>query len=423
MTLLVSAALQSACLACTSDELVGASLQSPAADSAVRAMATWNVIALQTTSTGPFSPPRESRAVAMVSMAMFDAVNSITGQYEPFTVRVVAERTASPAAAIIAAAHDVLAALYPSAVSALDVAYDSSLAPITGQAKEDGISAGAAAAAAVLAMRQRDNSADHPRYSESHGPGAWIPTPPAFAAAMEPGWGKVVPFVLDSGSQFRPAAPPQPGSAAYVRDYAEIVPLGVAGSATRTAAQTEAARFWMATAPQLWNQVVRQLTVARKMDPASAARAYLLVNVASADAAIASWDAKFTYGQWRPVSAIRSTADDGSASTHPDTAWAPLLATPPFPDYPAGHTTIGGAAERVLTEMFGGKPGPISITSPTASGVTHHYASFAEISEEVVNARVWAGVHWRTSSTAGRELGQVIGKHVWAHAPRARLSP
>ena len=145
---------------------------------------------------------------------------------------------------------------------------------------------------------------------------------------------------------------------------------------------------------------------------------YLLLNVAGADAMIAAWDAKYAYGEWRPITAIRALGDDGSAATAADTAWTPLIGTPPFPDYPAGHTAYGGAAERVLGALLGAQTGELAISSPTAGGVTRRYRSFGEIAEEVVNARVWGGVHWRTSSTVGRELGRRVGDHALTRAPR-----
>jgi hypothetical protein len=209
-------------------------------------------------------------------------------------------------------------------------------------------------------------------------------------------------------------------SAEYARDLAEIMAIGVSVSSTRTAAQTEAARFWIATAPQLWNQVVRQLTTARDLEPATAARAYLLLNVAGADAFIAAWDAKFEYQQWRPVTAIRRGAADGTLPSRSDTTWLPLLGTPPFPDYPAGHTSYAGAVEVVLRAVFGDQPGELSIRSATAGGVTHRYRTFAEVCDEVVNARVWGGVHWRTSSTVGLDLGTKVGELVLLRTARKR---
>lgn len=384
-----------------------------------RAIATWNTIALKTTAAGPFSPPRETRTMAMVSAAVFDAVNSIARQYEPYAVRVVANRGASTEAAVSAAAHHMLATLYPAQSASLDAARDSALSRVpAGRAKDGGVEAGQAAAAAVLAMRAHDRAAEKATYTPGTGLGAWVPTPPAFVAALEAGWGGVTPFVLDSSAQFRPGPPSQPGSETYVRDYLEIVREGASNSVSRTPIQTETARFWISTAPQLWNQVVRQVTVARDLDAATAARAYLLLNLAGADAMIGAWDAKYAFNQWRPVTAIRYLGDDGSPATEADTAWTPAITTPPFPDYPAGHTAYGGAAEQVLSALFGEKPGELSISSPTAGGATHRYQSFREIAEEVVNARVWGGVHWRASSVVGRELGRKIGDLALARAPR-----
>jgi hypothetical protein len=382
-------------------------------------LATWNVIALTTTAAGPFSPPRESRAMAMVSAAVFDAVNSITWQYEPYVARVAADRGASIVAAVSVAAHDVLVALYPAQISSLDASRDSALATIAdGAAKRAGMAVGRKIAGDVLARRARDRSAEPPRFVPGTRIGDWVPTPPGFVAALEPTWGVVKPFVLDSGSQFRPGVPPTVGGAAYVRDYVEIARVGSKDSTARTTAQTETALFWVSTAPQLWNQVVRQLTVARGLDVSTSARAYLLLNLAGADGMIAAWDAKYAYDQWRPVTAIRDRRDDGSLTTISDTTWTPLITTPPFPDYPAGHTTYGGAAEQVLSAVFGERPGPISITSPTAGGATHRYQSFHEISEEIVDARVWGGVHWRTSSNVGRARGRRIGDVAAASAPK-----
>ena len=410
--------------ACGSDRAAGTSMTRDSSAVAargaeVRAIATWNTIALKTTAAGPFSPPRESRAMAMVSAAVFDAVNSITRQYESYVVRVVANRGTSTEAAVSAAAHHVLVSLYPAAVASLDAARDSALAHVpAGRAKDDGVALGQTVGAAVLAMRVKDRSTEQAQYTPGTGIGVWVPTPPAFATALEAGWGKVKPFLLDSGSQFRPGPPPRPGSDVYARDFVEIVAVGASNSGTRAPGQTEAARFWTTTAPQLWNQIVRQVTVARDLDAATAARAYLGLNLAGADAMVAAWDAKFAYGQWRPVTAIRDLRDDGSLTTVPDTAWTPVLTTPPFPDYPAGHTAYAGAAEQVLSALLGERPGEVSISSPTAGGVTHRYQSFHEIAEEVVDARVWGGVHWRTSSTVGRELGRRIGDLAITRAPR-----
>ena len=378
----------------------------------VGAIATWNIIALKTTAAGPFSPPRETRSLAIVFAAVNDAVCSIMRQCETYAGRIAVRQDASIEAAIDAAAHDALVALYPAAasVTALNASYDSALATLpAGDARDAGVAVGQTAAAAMLALRANDHSQDPMSYTPTPGLGMWAPTPPAFAPALEPGWGLVTPFVLAVGSQFRPPPPPAPGSDAYVRDYLEIVDIGSANSTTRTPWQTQTAQFWIATAPQNWNQVVRELTAAPGMNAAKAARAYMILNMAGADAIIAAWDTKFTYSQWRPLTAIRSTLDDGSSATQPDPSWTPLLTTPRFPDYICGHSTYAGAAERVLTAMFGDEPGELSITSATAGGATHTYQSFHEIADEVTNARVWGGIHWRTSCVVGRAVGQQVG--------------
>ena len=417
MTLLCAALVAHA----TEDPLVAAQTDSAGARRAAQtqAIATWNVIALQTTAAAPLDPPREARAMAMVSAAVFDAVNAITQEHTPYAVKVAAGRNASIEAAVTAAAHGVLSALYPAAARSLDSSRDSALARIpVGRARDEGVVAGKGAAAAIVEKRMKDRAFDVAKYTPGSGKGVWVPTAPGFAAAMEPGWGRVVPFFMDSGSQFRPAPPPAVGSDAYVRDYVEVMDIGALKSAARSHVQAEVGQFWVLPAAHLWNQLVRQLTVTRKLDPSSAARAYLLLNLAGADALIAAWEAKFHYNQWRPITAIRSTGDDGSAATTTDTTWSPMITTPPFPDYPAGHTSYAGAAEGVLSALFGPKPGGLSLTSPALAGVTHRYEGFKDVADEVSNARVWGGVHWRTSCTAGRTLGHAIADLALARAPR-----
>lgn len=411
-------------VACHTDDVLGG-VQSESTEvrraAQTQAIVTWNVIALQTAATGPFSPPRESRAMAMVSAAVFDAVTSITQDHSPYALHVVTSRSASIEAAVTAAAHGVLVALFPGATASLNAARDSALALLmAGRARDDGVAAGQGVAAAVVAMRTSDHATIPPSYTPGSGVGAWVPTPPGFVAALEPAWGKVAPFFMDSGSQFRPGPPPAIGSEAYVRDYVEMMSIGASNSQARSAAATEASRFWITTAAQLWNQVVRQAVVggAPRLEAAEVARAFLLLNGVGADAMIAAWDAKYFYNQWRPITAIRSTVDDGNAATLTDTTWTPLITTPPFPDYPAGHTAYGGAAERVLTALFGDKPGALSISSPALSGLSHQYQSFSDIAEEVTNARVWGGVHWRTSSTAGTKLGRSIADFALTRAPK-----
>lgn len=369
----------------------------------------WNVVALKTTAAAPFNPPLESRNLAIVHAAMFDAVNSIVGEFRPYAVELDAPTGASPDAAAAAAAHFVLVKLYPAQQAMLDAAYMASLSAIlSGPAKTDGIAVGESVASKILAMRAGDGAqaAIVVPYTPGSQAGDWVPTPPAFRPALDPGWGTVQPFFLREGSQFRPGPPPALTSPRYTRDFNEIKEIGSATSSTRTPDQTDLAHFWVSTAPQIWNPAARQVAIAQGRTLSQNARAFALLNLAGADAFIASWDAKFTYNQWRPVTAIREAANDGNPDTIADPNWTPLLVTPPFPDYIAGHTTYAGAAEEVLEHVFGENPGVIiKLTSATAPGVTESYTTFDEIAEGVVDARVLGGIHWRTSSVRGRRVG------------------
>jgi len=378
----------------------------------------WNVTALRTTAAAPFNPPVESRNLAIVHAAMFDAVNSIVGEFRPYAVELSARRGASPDAAAAAAAHFVLIQLYPAQQVMLDAAYAASLALIRdGSAKTDGITVGEAVASVILALRATDgaDAAINFPYSPGSQPGNWTPTPPAFRSALDPGWGTVRPFFLREGSQFRPGPPPALNSRQYARDFNEIKDIGSAGSGTRTQDQTDLARFWVATAPQNWNPAARQVAISQRLTLSQNARAFALLNLAGADAFIASWDAKFTYNQWRPVTAIPAADTDGNPETTADSGWLPLLATPPFPDYIAGHTTYAGAAEEVLEQVFGRHPGVMTLTSASAPGVIETYTTFDDIADGVVDARVWGGIHWRTSSVKGKRVGEQIGNFAVRH--------
>ena len=379
----------------------------------------WNATTLKTTAAAAFNPPVESRNVAIVHAAMFDAVNSIVGEFHPYAVEVITPPGASPDAAAAAAAHFALAHLYPAQQAMLDAAYAGSLASIPdGQSKSDGIAVGETAAAYILASRASDGAAEAivAPYTPPVGPGFWVPTPPAFRSALDPGWGSVRPFLLTDGSQFRPGPPPALDSSRYTRDFDEIKEIGSATSVSRTQAQTNLARFWIATAPQNWNPAARQVAIAQGRTLSENARAFALLNMAGADAFIASWDAKFLYNQWRPVTAIRAADIDGNPETMADPSWSPLLITPAFPDYIAGHTTFAGAAERVLRCVFGKHPGvTITLTSATAPGLMEIYTSFTDIADDVVDARVWGGIHWRTSSVRGQRVGRRIGVYAVHH--------
>ena len=401
--------------------IVVASLGANAASGSTDVVLDWNVIALKTTAAAPFNPPLETRNLAIVHAAMFDAVNSIVGNSPGYVVRLRAPAHASAEAAAVAAARVTLVTLYPEQQSMLDAPYAASLNRIPeGSGRDSGVRIGEAVARRILTVRASDGAmaAIKVEYFPGRRPGDWIPTPPASLPPLGPGWGEVRPFVLRDGSQFRPGPPPALHGKRYARDFEEIKEIGPSTSGTRRPEQTDLARFWIATAAQNWNPVARQVSIAQGRTLLQNARAFALLNLAGADAFIAAWDAKFAYNQWRPVTAIRAADTDGNASTAADPAWTPLLATPPFPDYIAGHTTYAGAAQAVLEGVFGEDPGVvITLTSPTAPGVVETYTTFRDIADGVVNARVWGGIHWRTSSVQGRVVGEELGRYVVGHFP------
>ena len=384
----------------------------------------WNIIALKTTAAAPFNPPVETRNLAIVHAAIFDAVNSITGEFESYSVEVSAPKGASADAAAVAAAHFALVQLYPAQQATLDDAYAASLARIPdGVAKTDGIAVGESAAAQLLALRANDgaDAAVTAPYTPGAKPGDWIPTPPAFHPALDPGWGKIRPFLLREGSQFRPGPPPALTSSQYTRDFNEMKEIGSLTSSTRTQDQTNLAQFWVSTAPQNWNPAARQVAIARGLTLSQNARLFALLNLAGADAFIACWDVKYTYNQWRPVTAIRAADTDSNPDTAADPTWTPLLATPPFPDYIAGHTTYAGTAKEVLEHILGKNPGVVmKLTSATAPGVIETYTTFEDIADGVVDARVWGGIHWRTSSVRGERVGEEVGRYAARHFLRSK---
>jgi hypothetical protein len=387
----------------------------PAARAGTQAVIDWNRTALATTAAS--NGLHEGHNLALVQAAVYEAANAITRRYRPYRVRIPATGKESVIAAVAAAAHTVLLARYPDQQPGLDQTLERSLARIPdGPARTGGVAVGKAAAAALLALRTGEHPDHPPTPPPDPGPGVWVPTPPSFSPPLEPAWGQTTPYVLRSGAQFRPPPPPALTSRRYIRDFREVKAVGRQDSSTRSAWQTETAQFWNATGAKLWNQPTQQLVLARHFDPTRAARAFALLNLAAADAIIATWDTKYTYHQWRPVTAIRAAATDGNPATSPDPDWTPLLTTPPYPDYVSAASTVAGVAETVLGAVFGPRPGRFTLTSPGLPGVVRSYRSFAAAADEDIDARVWSGIHWRTSDATGRALGQRVARYTLRHA-------
>jgi hypothetical protein len=318
-------------------------------------------------------------------------------------------------AAFAQALHDTLAAQIPTQQAELDADLATTLAGVPdGPAKTGGIAAGAQQAADVLAQRQADGldtaAVDTPFSAPLAGPGVWQPTPPAFATAVRAGEGNARPFLLASNDQFDPGPPPSLNSRTYLNDLAEVRAYGSAKSTVRTVQQTDIALFWEPAINIQYVQLLRATLADSSRPLAWQARFVAAFNAITTDAQIAVYNAKFKYLFWRPVTAIRT------GSVHADPTWTPLFTTPRHPDWPSGHGGVAGAAEQVLNAFLGPlAPAPISITSPTDPGSTHTYESWLEITREVIDARVWEGVHFRASDVAGARVGIDVARYDLQH--------
>jgi hypothetical protein len=283
-----------------------------------------------------------------------------------------------------------------------------------------GIGVGESAASAILAARANDGAAQaqFPYTAPGAGtPGVWVSI--GSAQALLPGWVNVATWILPSGSQFRPTGPPSLSSGRYARDYREVQALGSLTSAVRTAQQTDIARFWLAAPSPIWNGVARQIIAARGLDVSDSAKALALMYLASSDASVACWDAKYTFNFWRPMAAIRNGGLDGNDATVGDPGWQPLFPTPPHPEYLSGHSTNSSAMAAILAFLFGDNPGvPIVAISPTTPGFPRQWATFSDGVDEVIDARIYAGIHYRTSDEEGARVGRQVARFVINHALR-----
>ena len=383
----------------------------------------WNERALATMAAeGPAvanSGTASSRTMAMVHIALFDAINATSRRYAPYLPALPDVSGASAEAAAHAAAHSVLADLFPKQRPALDAAYGAAIAGLAdGAAKAAGIAAGDTVAAAVLAQRRTDGFAGSPEtYRPAAAPGVYVPTalPVVTHVAL------LRPFALQGVSQFRPGPPPALDGALWARDYNETKELGAANSTKRTAWQTETARFWVLVGTPAWNQAARGLSSARPLPLPDSARLFAQLNMAIFDAYLAVFDAKYQYNFWRPITAIRNGDRDGNEATERDAAWRTLIDTPLHPEYPCAHCTVDGAAGAVLKAAFGtGTLPEFTLDYAAMPGVTRKYTSIQQLEDEVFMARIWGGVHWRNSNEVGNALGKSVGEYVLQNTLRPR---
>ncbi|MGN9914078.1 vanadium-dependent haloperoxidase [Phytohabitans sp. LJ34] len=354
------------------------------------------------------------RSFAMVSGAVYDAVNAIAGTpYQPYLVAPRAWGFESTDAAVGAAAHRVLQALFPEQQQRLQAQYELWLAGIAdGRAKRGGIAVGEQAAAAMIAARQDDGAFGDQMWSVGTEPGEWRPTPPAFANSGA--WfAYMKPFLIPNPAMFRTQGPPALSSRAYARDLNEIQRVGSATSTTRTADQTDAARWWHDRKSPNW-EIKRQLATSQRLSVLQTARMFAMDDITATDAAVACNNDREHFSFWRPVTAVQLADTDGNPRTQADPNWTPLLVTPAQPDYPSGNTCGTSARMAAYRLFFGTDRIPFSADS-VDTGTTRHFRSFSQATAEVIEARIWGGIHFRTADVNGAELGQAVADYIAQH--------
>jgi hypothetical protein len=368
----------------------------------------WNEKAVNAGYAAQVTPGVSARNIAMMHIAMFEALNSIEPRYTSYRTRLSAEPGTSRDAAAAVAAHYILARAYPDQAKEFDKALEASLAAVPeGSAKTEGTRLGEQSARAIFDERRTDGADAANTYRPFTVAGKYVPT----TFPLMSGWGAVRPFAMKTSGQFRPATPYALTSTQWAKDYIEVKKMGAKAGSARTAEQTEIARFWALTGPATYNPVARQLSAAKSLDVLDNARLLALFSIAAADAGVAIFEAKYKYNFWRPVTAIRNADLDGNNATERDPTWQPFINTPMHPEYPCAHCTFQSTAASVLQSFFGTDTADFKLTSTTAPGVTRNFTKLSAYVAEVVNARVYDGVHYRTSGEAGAAMGRKIGQY------------
>jgi hypothetical protein len=378
----------------------------------------WNIVALNATALPPNSI-LQSRSLAIVHGAIYDAARAVERKGSAYAVMLDAPNGTSLDAAVAAAAHAALERLAPAAKPTLDAALSETLARIAdGPGKQEGIALGALIGTRSVALRSGDGANSKIAFTAKPGVAQWAPTPPQALPAILPQWGAVTPFVFGEALEWK--GPPLPGSAAFVRDFEEVKLIGARTSTARNADQTAAAVFWTVQTALPWHAAARAVSAAKGLSISDNAKLFAVLAMASADSQIVAFAEKYRHPHWRPITAIRTgvAGKDDVPALERDAAWEPLLGTPPHPEYPSAHAIFSGAAEAVLRHWLDGDSIEVSVTHPPLFGVTRSWRKLSQITEEVENARVWGGIHFRSAGRDGIEAGRRIGASVVRDFPR-----
>ena len=371
----------------------------------------WNATAIEVMKVARVAGNPWSRTLAMVHVAMSDAINTVQNRHTRLVATVPMAPGASAEAAAAAAARQILITQYPAQQALVEAAMASTLKAIAdGPAKTQGVELGGQVAGAVIADRASDGTSAPDDYRPATSPGVWVPTTlPIFAQ-----YARAKPWVLKSADQFRPGPPPALTSALYARDYNEVKSVGGRQSTTRTPAQTDAVKFWtQVNIGPAWQTAAREMSAARKLSLAESARLFALLNMTTANTFINDWDAKFTYNFWRPITAIRNGDRDGNDATDREAGWTPLNDTPMHPEYPSQAAIISGASMVVLESVFGPSPAiPFTATDLMDPKITRPFSGVGAMAEEHKVVRIWGGIHFRNSLEVGDQMGRKMSVYL-----------
>lgn len=389
----------------------------------------WNALMLDCIRVDNTAPTISSRNLAILSTAMYDAVNSVHRTHQPYRFLLATPPETSAEAAAVEAAFRVTALLYPSQLTwASDLRASYLAAATPGVALTNGLNLGYLVGLLTVDSRSNDGSNTEVPYIPSDAPGQWQRTPPFFRPPLTPHWGYVDAFCLSDIEPFVPGPPPALDSPNYAAALNEVKAIGGQGSSVRTAEQSQIAVFWSdfsytAMPPGHWHEIAATIAQNRGNTLAENARMFALLSLAQADAGIVCWEAKYHYNLWRPVTAIRRADEDNNPATEKDAAWNHYLASPPFPAYTSGHSTFSKASAQVLTHFYGTDAIEFTATSDSLPGVFRHFASLAACADEVGMSRIYGGIHFQFDNTAGKASGKAIGDYVTANflLPNYRL--
>jgi hypothetical protein len=406
-----------AILLATVGSTTAATAASTTADQDPAVVSDWNAIAANTLNGDATKPgPEPFLYMGFVHAAVYDAVVGVHRRYEPYRFTAHAPRGASARAAAVAAAHKILVTYSPYATAALDAAYTASLAQLPdGWSKTAGVDFGTRVADNLIALRVNDGRNAPVLFTQPPAPGVWRPTPPAFAPMIDPWLGGVTPLLIRSTRQFGDPGPPAAlTSASYTRDFSEVKALGSATSTQRTPEQTATALFYSGNAAAQFNAGLRDQVLVRHLNIVDAARMFAAVDMSAADTLLSVWYAKLKYGFWRPDTAITLADTDGNPATVADPSWTPLRPDPAYPDWVSGYSAQAGSFSRSLAAVLGTRDLQLTLISTAVPGAVRHYGSGAALRSDVVNGRMWLGIHFRTSDEVGSRMGQRVATWILA---------